>query len=344
MKSSIRYSILFLILASSFTNVLNSPTINSYILPHGSEILNPETSPDYPLHQSLHDNMKTISSDINNFAPELILFVTPHGHALSKSHCIYLNTNGYGNPDDDHKKFDSKVIIDSENSNKLLNFLEENGNDIPFEGLTSYGDDEPINLRWAEIVPIWFIQELNANKSNLREISKSSNKFKFIFFSVSNRRKVTGDQMVNEMIKIGKLTHEFLSNLPLSRIAVVISADLAHTHKITHGQKMGTEPYGVTEESQPFDDFIQAWASNPLEEANIVFLRDNASKILMKALSCGYLGIVLLSEFLISQAKSLNVGKSTEFTSEVLINCHPTYFGMMIARFYQLNSNKLILK
>lgn len=69
--------------------------------------------------------------------------ITPHGHALSKSHCIYLNSKGSGNVDDskEYSGYTSSFQIDNEISKKLLDFINFRDKTIPIEGITSYGSD-----------------------------------------------------------------------------------------------------------------------------------------------------------------------------------------------------------
>ena len=89
---------------------------------------------------------------------------------------------------------------------------------------------------------------------------------------------------------------------------------MAHTY-----QEDG--PYGIHPSAQPFDNEVEKWATT-LEKK---FLVENAGSMLYSALACGFTGFV----FLDSLMRSLKV----QITSEVLCNLHPTYYGMMVAKF-----------
>ena len=126
--------------------------------------------------------------------------------------------------------------------------------------------------------------------------------------------------MTDDAYKIGTLAYEFLNNLK-EKVTVLISCDLAHTHKIQGGPEAGTEPYGVSIWAEPFDEAVEKWARMPVEKLGMKSLLIDAREMLMKALSCGYLGLVILCAVLKTHC---NCGG--EVVSEVLCRLHPTYF------------------
>jgi aromatic ring-opening dioxygenase LigB subunit len=140
-----------------------------------------------------------------------------------------------------------------------------------------------IPLKWAEVISVWLLKQFP---------SKSQNKF--VIFSLPHNRLTEGDKMAPEAYVLGKTIYEFLNNLPL-KIAILISCDLAHTHKIQGGPEAGTEPYGISELAEPFDKAIEKWARNPVDHNGLESLLIDAKGMLMKALSCGYLGLVMLA-------------------------------------------------
>lgn len=68
-------------------------------------------------------------------------------------------------------------------------------------------------IRWAEVVPLWFINS-----------KTDSDKVKYLI--VATARNTEGLDV------IGKAFHEFVSGLE-QRVALVMSGDLAHTHETT---------------------------------------------------------------------------------------------------------------
>jgi aromatic ring-opening dioxygenase LigB subunit len=99
------------------------PILKSLILPHGSNILDPEHFPAYPDCQTLHDKALEESKTFTQTEYDLIFLVTPHGHALSKSYCFYLNSTGTGNVDDtqQYASFTASVDIDTVTTQSLMN-------------------------------------------------------------------------------------------------------------------------------------------------------------------------------------------------------------------------------
>lgn len=101
--------------------------------------------------------------------------------------------------------------------------------------------------------------------------------------------------MVPELTRIGGEVYKWLETRP-ERIAVVVSADLAHTFR-------EDGPYGYTPAAVPFDRAIGAWASELDQDALLV----EAASLVDEALSCGYTGLVLLNGMLRAHAEHMGV-------------------------------------
>ena len=295
------------------------PILKSLGLPHGSNILDPQNFTAYPDCQILHDKALEAAKVFTQTQYDLIFLVTPHGHALSKSYCFYENSSGTGNVDDtkQYSSFTASVDIDTTTTSGLMKHLQIECPKTAVESLTSYGDDMKIPLKWAEVIPVWFLNQFPPKTQP-----------KFIIFSLPHKRLTEGDQMTPEAYKIGKSVYEFLDKLPL-KVGILISCDMAHTHKIPGGPEAGTEPYGISETAEPFDEAVERWARKPVEHSGMESLLIEAKGMLMKALSCGYLGLVMLA----AAMKTHVVVKGGKIDNEVYVRLHPTYFGMMVARF-----------
>ena len=89
------------------------------------------------------------------------------------------------------------------------------------------------------------------------------------------------------------------------------------------------EPNPMEFQKQRSDEAIERWARKPMEHSGMESLLIDAKGMLMKALSCGYLGLVMLA----AAMKTHVVVKGGKIDNEVYVRLHPTYFGMMVARF-----------
>jgi len=122
--------------------------------------------------------------------------------------------------------------------------------------------------------------------------------------------------MIPELLTIGNTLYEYFQAIP-ERVMIVISSDLAHTHQ-------ADGPYGYNNASGPFDRACGRWANFMDRNALLV----DAANLVNKALSCGFTGLVVMQGIL-DRAKS----KGKEWESNLLANFHPTYYGMMVAKF-----------
>lgn len=118
--------------------------------------------------------------------------------------------------------------------------------------------------------------------------------------------------MIPELLHLGRSLYLHLQRMK-QKIVVVISADLAHTH-LTNG------PYGFSPAAQPFDDAVGVW----LQTLDATALLETAGNLVGEALSCGFPGLVILHGM-------LSEGGLKQWISRMLINGHPTYYGMAVA-------------
>jgi aromatic ring-opening dioxygenase LigB subunit len=118
--------------------------------------------------------------------------------------------------------------------------------------------------------------------------------------------------MVDELLHLGRRLFQWMEGQPLVRWGVLVSADLAHTHR-------ADGPYGYSEAAVPFDAAIGRWAQNPCVHGRA--LLDRAAHLQPAALSCGFTGMVLLH--------GMMCGPLTQWHTQVLANQNVTYYGMM---------------
>ena len=271
--------------------------IGAAIVPHGSMIL-PNDSETVNEHAfKIHKAMNTLAKDIEEKKPEIIFLSTPHGLSLNHSFGIYLNSRATGTAEwnNEYNEYKSSLVLDQEHSKNILEELAIKHN---FEGITAYSKSIDAPLRWGEVVPTWFLKKINS---------------KYIIVSQPARRQNKALAMIDELISLGKDLGEYFESIT-EKVFVLISGDLAHTYQ-------ADGPYGKHSSAEPFDIAIEQW----VKTLDSKYLLQEAGSLLNTALCCGYTGFVLLGGILESIQKSI--------VSEVLINTHPTYYGMIVANF-----------
>ena len=202
--------------------------VGAAILPHGSMIF--DGDPNTTIVACLERN-KTMPSDIISNCHDLftacehagdllaktnygvVLLLTPHGISLmSGSFGVYMSGVARGNAlwNGSFEEFELSVELDNELSEQLLEFVQKRG--ISADGIVTFSRMET-PLRWGEVVPLWFVK----NKAGLK-----SSKVKYVIVSVGAKSR--------NFEAMGRALHSFASSLQ-QRVAVVVSGDLAHTHK-----------------------------------------------------------------------------------------------------------------
>jgi aromatic ring-opening dioxygenase LigB subunit len=278
--------------------MINMTIVGSFILPHGSMILDPLKENLPQTAKNLHEKMILISKRIEELQPNLILLTSPHSISLNEEFGLYLNNKAEGSAEweEEYQDFSVEVSIASETAKKLLS--EMKAKKLPITGITAFTPSVAIPLRWGESVPLWFLRNLSSCPE-------------YLFLSQPTKRYSNALNMRKDTIQLGEALAEFLDELD-KRVLVIISADLSHTHS-----KEG--PYHYDEVSEPFDQLLEEWAST-LDEKKITLEVENS---LERALCCGYIGFLLLQ----------GIANRINLKPNVLINEHPTYYGMMIAEF-----------
>lgn len=307
--------ILIINVAESQANV-----VGAFILPHGGLALDPRNfnttnqTEKYEAYE-INNACRRVAQDIQQLQPDIVVLSTPHGLADDNNFLIYSNLKaaGYGLVDDcliQPCQYNISVELDAGLAALLYTGSGSTENLSLLTGFGPAGNDNEIPIRWGEVIPMLFV----SNMSNVR----------YVVLSQPTRRYVQSVAMIPELTKLGGTIFRMLDKQQ-ERVVVVISADLAHTHK-------ADGPYGYSNASQPFDDAIGRWAN----ELDATSLLDTAAGLVDRALSCGYTGIVMLNGMM-SQ-----IGLSS-WNSAVYANLHPSYYGMMAATFLR-NSDKLELR
>lgn len=311
-------TILFLIWTVHVTTV-SSRFIGAAVLPHGDFAYDPTLLDKGSHERKAADAVARAARRAGQFIagldPDVIILSTPHGIELSNDYGLYLGSNasGFATIGSDLRinstKHEYNVQISQiELAPKLSRNLMDKLSNESVSGILPFSDSEDIPLRWGEVIPLLMIPMAN----DTRKVQR-----RHLIWSHPLRRYTESPDMVPELKRLGRLIFEWAEMINLD-IAMVISSDLSHTHR-------ADGPYGYSNKSQPFDDAIGQWATNPCE--NAPKLLERARSLQSEAKSCGFTGLVLLHGALCHEKGT------SEFEATLLANQNVTYYGMMAATF-----------
>lgn len=251
------------------------PIVGAFIMPHGAIVLEPNKIPEMQSDLlTLHKSLYTIGEEIYKARPDLIILTTPHGISLSETFGIYLNHSAAGTSEwnDEFKDYSMKFEIASDESKFLLHNLKRRK--IEVEGIVSYSEDEVAPLRWAEVIPLWFVSIPYKNYT-LHPIPFP----KCIIISIPRKRLQESPGMVNDLLLFGDEIYKFCLSLE-AKVAIITSGDLAHTH-VTLPKTIECK---FEDEADTFDQAIENWAKNPIEnEKDLLLLSEFVKEFLLKA-------------------------------------------------------------
>ena len=274
--------------------------VGSFILPHGSLIFEPDKlnkESEKLAAKRLNKAMIQCSKKINELKPDIILLTTPHSISLDNNFGIYLNKKASGSAEweGNYSNYNIEIKLDQNLSKKLLLHLQQEHSNV--SGITCFSPSVgTAPLRWAEVVPLWFLRKLKETKYII--LSQPMRRYKPLI-------------MKDELLALGYNLNDFFDNLSL-RVVVIVSADLAHTH----GDGMH---YKFSDKAEIFDQAIENWAKT----LDINFLLNDAGSVYDESHCCGFTGFLILQGLL----ENLDVKK------EVLSREKITYFGMIVTSF-----------
>ena len=146
---------------------------------------------------------------------------------------------------------------------------------------------------------------------------------KCMIMSMPRKRLEEAELMINECLDLGNDICQFFINSN-KKIVIVISGDLSHTHKSSSKFDFPLN-LPVNIDADLYDKAIEKWANDPLKNEHCLI---DMGKFIKIYLSCGFTGFLILQGIL----QQLN-SRSFVIKGSVLCNYHPTYYGMMAARF-----------
>ena len=302
-----------LVFSFCFIRSTNAKIIGAFVLPHGGIALDPNYftngSNATTLQEAweLHNACVQVGELIRQMAPDLIVLSTPHGIADLNNFQFYLNGAAGGPADTDNCAcppccYNISVKLAPDIALELIESVKADGSNN-VSGLSAYapplGNDPPFPLAWGEVIPLHFIQPTH---------------IPVVILSQPSRRYHNSIIMIPELLSLGESLANHLEQMK-GDIIVVISADLAHRH-------LASGPFGYSNQSDAFDRACGEWVVELSPDTLLV----TAAAIVDEVYSCGYTGLVTLHGIL------AHIGL-TEWTTQLLANHHPSYYGMMIASF-----------
>ncbi len=270
--------------------------ISAHVLPHGAVVLKPSNEQE----TNLADAMKKVGDQLERLKPDILFVSTPHGYMLKHNYAIYLTTKAFGSAEweGEYQEYALDAKIDLQLAESLVTHL--SSQEFPIEGIIPHIPTLPVELRWGEVVPLWYLPKGQ----------------KHLFFSFPARRYDHPERMKDEIETLGKKMFEWLEDLE-QNISVIISGDWAHTHA-------ENGPYGFSLASKTFDLAIVRWLqyqSYRNEEWENAL--QTAMDTVNDALSCGFTGLFLLNA-LVDQ----------HWNGDLLAYEAPSYYGMAVASYF----------
>lgn len=269
------------------------------IMPHGDAAL--DSSSFFPAHDYRYTNERRAATEVHegsirtgrwlgeSMNPELLVLITPHGIELSADIAVYLGTWAGGSTTigrDDYIPHVSPrhpyrvtlplIRLDRNISEQIIEEAMHHGYNVSGVSVPSdHASDDMIPLQWGEIIPLLLIPSSHRNYNR-----------RHVIVSFPRRRYTEASDMVPAMLEWGRSLRQYMDRLT-DRIGLVVSGDLSHTHR-------SDGPYGYSNTSSTYDTAIQIWVDAPCSEQGQQALLRTARGIQSQALSCGFLGFILL--------------------------------------------------
>ena len=282
------------------------------VLPHGDYVFDASPVRYRYGSRALHDAALRLGRAVAAAQPDVILLTTPHGLISDRDFLLYANSNAEGFGEyggSEPKGSDSaptyrvhmSVPLNRPRSRELRTRLASRGFNV--SGLSGFADVEPLPLRWGEVTPLLFLN------TTLRQGTS------VIVLSQPVRFRMLDSTLVPELRRLGAAIFREIEAWP-ERVAAIVSTDLAHTH-------LATGPYGYSPAALPFEEACGRWAAT-LNSSELTVV---AASYVDRALSCGFIGMVLLD----AMVQLAGRGRTGPWVPRLMARAHPTYYGMMVA-------------
>jgi aromatic ring-opening dioxygenase LigB subunit len=207
------------------------PLVYACIAPHGGEIVPALAGNKLPMFMDTRRGMKRLASEMKQARPDTIVIASPHNLRLHRHIGVVTAENSSGSAREGGREIRYRAKCDKALAQELVDAAEREG--LPVVG-AAYGVYEgPLSdlaMDWGTLIPLWFFLKGNGLKCKIVIVTPS--------------RGIPLAQNYEFGKVVAKVAQE-----EKKRVALVASADQAHTHK-----KSG--PYGFSPEAEKYDRFV----------------------------------------------------------------------------------------
>jgi len=327
------------------------------VVPHAPMLLRPgeHQIAHLPEVQEVHDACVALADQIRQRRPHVIVLVTPHGATVERGATgVYMNSWARGSAEWSGGFADVQVQceLDVLVSRRLLKSLRDGG--CKARGVEFFGGGRAAApLGWAEVVPLWFLDDILGFS---RFVVVSQGVCEGFYFGEQHCMTRAEAQSVlssvADMMKVGQVLSDWTDSAENQnrRIFVLVSACLSHSHG-GHGGRLNRNrrelddgslapdqllsPRYLSERTldmrssdghqhdaaaRLYDQAIDFWLRTLRGEGLLV----TARKAVPLAQPCGYSALVILNGVL--DGRDHNI-----WNKELLARSAPTNFGMCVS-------------
>jgi aromatic ring-opening dioxygenase LigB subunit len=305
--------------------------------------------------QLVHDACLELAHQIRERRPQTIVLVTPHGVTVEQGVTgVYMNAWARGSAEwsGGFSQIHVQCELDVLASRGLLKMLKEAG--CKARGIEFFGGGRSAaQLGWAEVVPLWFLDDI-LGFSRFVVVSQSVAEG-FAFGEMHSMSRSEAQSMlssVTEMMKVGQALSDWADGAENkdTRIFMLFSAALSHSHG-GHGGRLNRNRHLLDDGSwepeqllsprflsmrtlemrnrdsdehdtaaQLYDQAVEFWLRTLRAEGLIV----TARKAVPLAQPCSYSILVILNGVLDGRNHEI-------WMKNILVRCVPTNFGMCVS-------------
>ena len=305
--------------------------------------------------RAVHEACVALAAQIRERRPHTIVLITPHGVTLEQGLTgVYMNAWAKGSAEwsDGFGSMQVQCELDVLGSRALLKTLRDAA--IRVKGVEFFGGGRAAaQLGWAEVVPLWFLDDILGISRFIIVSQGLSDGFAFGEKHGMTRAEAQSTlSTIAEMTKLGQVLGDWADSAANSgkRIFVIVSALLSHSHSGQGGQLNrnccaqtdGTlapqallSPRYLSERTlemrqhdtqehdaaaQLFDKAVEFWLTSLRAEGLLV----TARKVVPLAQPCSYSSFVILNGILDGKDSDL-------WVRDLMASSAPTNFGLCVA-------------
>jgi aromatic ring-opening dioxygenase LigB subunit len=319
------------------------PLAAAAIIPHGGIVADPDILTQHPGLEAAHADALELQHAAREAAlalaapdPSLIVLITPHGFASDSDWGIYTgNDRATGNASGGAARGDPpvEVALDTARSKELLAALRDSGVaacGISFgseQGSAAWpepshvlaGSREAMPMFWGEVNPLYFAMGACDPAQPPR----------VVIISLPTRQDGHQKSFHAECVQVAEVLSGWVDSMDGEEtVAMLVSADLAHTHPSQahlpgYTKGPGVQPFAISAEgaAKTYDEAVGEWAST-LSGAPLL---ETAADTANDAHCDNHLGFMVLHAMLQADSR--------EWQSKPEAHClkAPMYFGMLVA-------------